>query len=438
MVRVLSHIFEFWENPSVKAYLFWEADSNRAILGCWFIPGETLIMVSNASIQNKEWSNEMVKRRNSQRYSGTSRQEYESLLEKLKLTQQRKSLSAAHTASKVLLPYQDVTPTIKVFATSERSSISSTILPEFSRQVQRWSLTMPNFQHALRDSLHGRRLAKRISQETPSSEKVSRMSAASKDWELKLIDGLLVENQPHEDANSTEWQRFTMTGFPDKPFDEDRALTLSLPEDTPLPPSPKLLQVHRVAAKPCLKVVQAVQVNPEVLDEFEYSSDFDVSEDEFGSGVDSFGSHDVSLCISIEEPPRITVESEDWPLPSNGSIPTILSPITPLPHPLRCNPPERAITKSRSQASLRSVGSNRSNRKAFIMQHNDSSLSVHSLGTTTTKSVSDIDSVLDRGSHDKSRNRKFNFPVFGYLKRSNAVRSKPSPLMNVVENTNDL
>lgn len=371
--------------------------------------------MSHANVHNKEMANEIVIRDGVQSSDTRKR---ESLLEKIRLIQQRKSLSMASQTGKTFLSYHELAPALVAFANNKRSSMTPAVIKRLS---------------ARRDSLHARRFAKRISQGTTASAR------ASKGWELNLINGLLSDDEIHEQPDSEEWSRFALTGFPDN---ESLGLTLPEPEpeSIPLPPSPQPLEIQQISTKPCLRVVEATQMSEEVLDEFDDLSHSDVSEDEaYDSDTHSTVSGDISP-VSIKGTPAIKLEPESWPLPANGTIPAILSPTSPLPHPLRSNPPERIITKSRSQQSLRSVRSNRSNRKAFIMQKNDSSLSIHSLGTTTTKSISDIESALDKEDTTRSarnKNRKFPLHMFSNLnlRRSNAVRSKSNPLQNVKTNT---
>lgn len=374
--------------------------------------------MSHPNVHNKEMANEIVIGEVVQNSDARKRQ---SLLERIRLIQQRKSLSIASLTGKTFLSYHGLAPALVAFANNKRSSMTPAVTKRLSAQ---WSL---------RDSLHARRVVKRISQSTTASAR------ASKDWELNLINGLLSDDEYHEQADSEEWSRFALTGFPDN---ESLGLTLPKPEpeSIPLPPSPQPLEIQKISTKPCLRVVEATQVSEEVLDEFDGLSNSDVSENEaYDSDTHSMVSGDISP-VSIKGTPATKLEPESWPLPASGTIPAISSPTSPLPHPLRSNPPERIITKSRSQHSLRSVRSNRTNRKAFVMQKNDSSLSIHSLGTTTTKSISDIESALDTEDTTRSarnKNRKFPLHMFSNLnlRRSNAVRSKSNPLQNVNTNT---
>lgn len=331
-----------------------------------------------------EMSKAVSQRKSLQGASDTQRRG--SLLEKIRLTQQRKSLTSASLKGKAFLSYHELAPALMAMANKKRSSICPSIFPALTREAKK-----PSIQQALRNSLQTRRLFKRISQEITADVEAPRMSSASKDWELKLINGLLSDHEFQEPTDSEEWRRFTLAGFSDNDM---LKLDLAEPEAIPLPPSPQPLEVQKISAKPYLRVVQAIQASEETLDEFDYPSGSDISEDEASdSDPWSFEGSDISP-ISIKRNPEIRLQPESWPFPSNG-VPTILSPTTPLPDPLRCSPPEHKIVKSRSQQSLRSVRSNRCNRKAFVMQQNESSVSVHSLGMTTTKNMSDIESALD-------------------------------------------
>lgn len=245
------------------------------------------------------------------------------------------------------------------------------------------------------------------------------ISSTPSQWELQLIEGLLgddldnstdIEELPEipEPSNQLQTQRLSIRKLPTRP-----TLKIQKVEPEVTEPLPKELEVQTLPSRPLLTVLQAVQANEEILDDCASFESEPESEGDFG---DFEAPIDLQKVITFAEVPQIKLYADDWPLPkAEKPAPPSLYSVESHPHPLRGNPPDHQIRKCISNTSLRSVASNRSNRVGFVMQNNDSSLSLHSQGTLTHAAT-----VLTHSSG-------YQHPSFTNLLslgRSNATRSR--------------
>ena len=249
------------------------------------------------------------------------------------------------------------------------------------------------------------------------------MSVMSEGWELSLINGLQHDDTDHEqlikhleklqrnsvifEENITPESNERISDPSHRFSDNDSVFHAAM--STPLPPS--LLEIFHVQNAHSLQIMHATQVLKDLQSCSESAKEYSCSEEM--SPISP---------ISSDNSFKTALYAEDWPLPANTSYPTIITPTCRLPDPLRCNPPDRVLRQVPSQCSMKSTKSDKSQRKAFIMQRKDSSgISFHTQGTT--HDISDLPLVIEEESELSVR--KIPSQVFG-LKRANAVRKKPS------------
>lgn len=302
-------------------------------------------------------------------------------------------------------------------------------------------------------------------------------NATNRDWELELIEGLMFEDldldldfeydlvRPSKICPKGE-QTTSYSATPAKltieklPVKQVLKAIRAEPDIVEIESPQIALQVHQVDMPPTLKIVQAVAVTEQIFDEISPVSHQDlnkctgnepVSPISVGSTKDEpvspisidFTSTEPASLESTEAIPEIKLDANDWPLPRAALYQESTSQIEVLssaglnvhshPHPLRSNPTHRVITHSSQPTppiasaapeihKKQSTSSLRSNRKAFIMQSNDSSLSLHSQDTVTDMSKNSSWLTPPTPTPPVRDNRRFSGILNLNLKRANAVR----------------
>lgn len=298
-------------------------------------------------------------------------------------------------------------------------------------------------------------------------------NAINQDWELELIEGLTFEDLnldldlDHELDSSktcaTSEQATMCLTAPRKLIIEKLPVkqvlrAVRVEPDVVEIESPKFaLEVRQINMPPTLNVVQAVAVTEQIFDDISPISDQDldhstdnepvspISIDFTQNELASLNSTEATRFIAFEAIPEIKLEANDWPLPraelreSTSQSETLYSAelnAHPHLHPLRSNPTHPAIIHPKTQSTSssasaaptihkkRSTSSLHSNRRAFVMQSNDSSLSLHSQDTVTDMSMNSSWLTPSTPTHSTPirDNKRFSVILNLNLKRANAVR----------------
>lgn len=260
-----------------------------------------------------------------------------------------------------------------------------------------------------------KRRSQRVSQAIVAAvnkRKARYASTTPSHWELKLIEGLLGDDNDNDDGFDFGFSKRQSTfdsvrsNGSSAQHDPATGSTIAASQETVPEKSTKKLHVHRISLRPSLRILNAVQADEDIND------NFSMTDSEHGAAVDDIETASCSSIITFSPVPQLQLDADNWS-PRSTKFPEF-SPVSPLqsehpyafeslpddshfssasssvsslasthPNPLRSHPPEKVIHKVESQASLRSVASNKSNRVGFVMQKNDSSVSLHSQGTLT-------------------------------------------------------
>lgn len=316
-----------------------------------------------------------------------------------------------------------------------------------------------------------RRRSRRVSQAIVAAiNKRKARYASPSHWELKLIDDLLgdARDENFDFELPTRQSTEDSSQLPDSTVRDDTANAAApvFGHDTIAEGTALKLQVHRISQRPSLRIMQAVQANE---GEIVSATDTEGSSvmDKHPLITDLEAMDDCASIITFSPVPQLKLDN-DWPLPyaeapefspvsplqsersysfiaqpTSKDLPSASSSVSSLasthPHPLRSNPVDKVIDKAvrkvSSEVSLRSVASNKSNRVGFVMQKNDSSLSLHSQGTLTdmTTVLTPSDALYSSAIADYHPNMSVNRSspsIASYRSLARPYLRRPRPLAN--------